>query len=120
MNFVIGDWVSGNTTESELIHGFIESINLNQDTVDIHVTQSDHETAIGRSVEISKLAVKKLTEHSLSEMEIRNLIDLALMTKDEEWFSELSEQLLMTLKKNEQSKAAWIPSVFTPNRLGRV
>ena len=121
MKLEIGDWVTGNTADSELVHGFIEAINALQDTFEIHVTHSDNEAVIGRLIELNRKAVKKLPETAAgNEAELMNWIELALMTKDEAWFSELSAALVRLRQKPKTAAVAVIPATAPRNRLRRV
>lgn len=121
MKLEIGDWVTGNTADSELIHGFIESMDAMQDTFHIQVTHSDNEAVIGRLVELNRKAVKKLPEAAASnEAELMNWIELALMTKDEAWFAELSGALARLRQKPKPAAVAVMPSAPPRNRLRRV
>ncbi|QYR20322.1 IDEAL domain-containing protein [Paenibacillus sp. sptzw28] len=119
MKFEIGEWVQGNTNQGELVHGFIESVDLLQGTVAIYVVASDNETAVGKKVEIREQSVKKLPVTSLvNKQQIESLIDIALSVRDEAWFTEL------TLKLNaipQDSTRSGEPNIITSpntNRLG--
>ncbi|MBN2983760.1 MULTISPECIES: IDEAL domain-containing protein [Cohnella] len=103
MNFAIGDWVSGHTSQGELVRGFIDSMQIEQGTVSLLVTESDHEAAVGKLLTLQNRAVRTLPAFAADdESSILNFIDMALTTKDEAWFRELSEQLLAVRNKGVQ------------------
>jgi hypothetical protein len=62
--------------------------------VKVNVVEADHDIIIGKTIETFSRLVQILpnvpTNH---EEEIRDLIDIALMTRDENWFNELHEKL---------------------------
>ncbi|AEH48282.1 IDEAL domain-containing protein [Parageobacillus thermoglucosidasius] len=90
----VGDWVKGKTRNGELIYGYIETANPLQETVKIKVMDSDNKEIIGKTVETLKHWVKRLPISTFEDEEqIKALIDLALQTKDESWFMELSTKL---------------------------
>jgi hypothetical protein len=118
MNFEKGDWVRGRSREGELIHGYIENVDLIQNIMKVFVIKSDNENIIGKSVWIFNKYTEKLPSQTLSnETELLALIDLALLTKDEKWFLELTEAF-KSLKKGTVS----IPgnSKHTANRLENI
>ncbi len=95
MKFEIGDWVSGNTSQGELVYGYVESVDLFKGSVGIRVTESDHESAVGKQISVGSGSARKLPDYAADdESGLRNLIDLALSTRDEAWFRELSAKLV--------------------------
>jgi hypothetical protein len=119
MNVEVGDWVSGNTSRGELVHGYVESIDVLRGTVGIRVTESDHEAAIGKEVSVFNGSVRKLPVHPADdESALRNLIDLALLTKDEPWFRELSAKLLSLQSGSGRRGRHQTVGAFVRNRLG--
>jgi hypothetical protein len=89
----IGDWVSGTTVEDEKIIGYVESLDL-YGIVKVMVTQADREEAVGYMVNSMRFKLEKLDSNVLtSEADLRSLMDLALMTRDQEWFNELGAAL---------------------------
>ncbi|GIO15740.1 hypothetical protein J19TS2_52950 [Cohnella xylanilytica] len=119
MNYAIGDWVTGNTSQGELVHGYIESIDVFQGTVDVRVTESDSEAAVGKEVSLPARAVRGLPIHAADdESGLRNLIDLALMTRDEAWFMELTSKLVSLQNRNRRQDKRRSHSVSVRNRLG--
>ncbi|MGE6376744.1 IDEAL domain-containing protein [Peribacillus muralis] len=92
--FENGDWVQGRSREGELIHGFIETLSRNEDLVKVNVVESDNEKAIGKAIWIPSKWTEKLSDLEISnESDVLALIDLALISKDETWFMELSGKL---------------------------
>jgi hypothetical protein len=103
----IGDWIKGKSKNGELIHGYIEHVNGFQNTVKARVIACDNEEMIGRMIELSNNWVEPLPISMKDEKQyVLHLIDLALATKDKEWFMELSTQLnsiSQTIRKNDTS-----------------
>jgi hypothetical protein len=94
MTFHTGEWVQGNTARSELIHGFVQSVDLLHDSVEIYVVASDNASVVGTIVELVSRRVKSVpTEIPQHQDSIRSLIDIALLAKDEVWFNELVMKL---------------------------
>ncbi|MGE7878027.1 IDEAL domain-containing protein [Peribacillus muralis] len=92
--FENGDWVQGRSREGELIHGFIETLSRNEDLVKVNVVESDNEKAIGKAIWIPSKWTEKLPDLEISNgSDVLALIDLALISKDETWFMELSGKL---------------------------
>ncbi|MFC3883619.1 IDEAL domain-containing protein [Bacillus songklensis] len=90
----VGDWVKGKSRDGELIHGYIETIDPLQETVTVKVVECDHEEMIGKTIGMLNKGVKKLPVSTASNDEqLSHLIDLALLTRDEEWFMSLSAKL---------------------------
>ncbi|THF74062.1 hypothetical protein [Cohnella fermenti] len=104
MTVAIGDWVSGHSSEGELVRGFVEAAHASQSTVDIFVTDSDREAAIGGVVTLRLAAVRKLPAYAADdESGLLNFIDMALMTKDAQWFRELTTALADVRVKHPRS-----------------
>ncbi|TVY06974.1 IDEAL domain-containing protein [Paenibacillus cremeus] len=90
---VVGDWVSGTSFLDERLIGYVESID-SHGVVDVWVTQSDHDDAVGQLVQSKLAKLEKLPDYEPSEPEdLRSLIELALATRDQAWFEELSTKL---------------------------
>lgn len=95
MSLSVGDWVGGRSSQGELIHGYVEAVNLFQGLVAVQIVASDREAAIGKAVTLSLQDVRKLPVSSAdNEEQLRSLIDIALGVKDADWFFELSGKLL--------------------------
>jgi uncharacterized protein YpiB (UPF0302 family) len=100
--FENGDWVQGRFREGELIHGYVETVDSNQGIVKVHVVESDNEKVSGKSIWILNKWIEKLPDITISnESQLLELIDLALLSKDEQWFKELSSKLAFTTKVPE-------------------
>jgi hypothetical protein len=107
--FENGDWVQGRSRDGELIHGYVETIDAIQGIVKVNVVESDNEKAIGKSIWLLNKSAEKLPDLTVSnESQLLSLIDLALLSKDEQWFMELSTKLAaikkiskVNTKKNE-------------------
>lgn len=92
--FKNGDWVQGKSRDGELIHGFIETVSDSREIVKVNVVESDNEKSVGKSIWIPSKWTEKLPDLEISnENHLLALIDLALLSKDETWFMELSGKL---------------------------
>lgn len=90
----IGDWVKGNLQNGELMIGFIDSLSKLEGVVKVTVVTSDNKEIIGKTIPVLSTQVKRLPNANVTNKEqILFLIDLALLTGDEEWFNELSFKL---------------------------
>ncbi|WP_202077695.1 IDEAL domain-containing protein [Caldalkalibacillus salinus] len=88
----IGDWVSGVTGEGELVHGFIEKIESNHEVTKVRVVTSDNDKIINKTVGLKVAELKKLPPADVpNDQQWLDLIDLALQTKDKQWFETLSK-----------------------------
>lgn len=89
-----GDWIKGKSREGELIHGYIQNVDSLQEAVKVNIVKCDNEDMIGTTIWLLNNRVEKLPDVTAgSEEQILNLIDVALSTKDEQWFMELSKKL---------------------------
>ncbi|MGZ4161518.1 MAG: IDEAL domain-containing protein [Neobacillus sp.] len=103
--FVNGDWVQGRSREGELIHGYVETVDSTKEIVKVNVVESDNEKAIGKSLWLPKKWTEKLPDLTvISESQLLSLIDLALVTNDEQWFMELTDKLISAKKQPEVKK----------------
>lgn len=90
----IGDWVKGESRDGQLIIGYVKNFNHMEGFVTVKVVTSDKVESMGKTVQMLAEQVKRLPTVPVANKEqIRNLIDLALSTGDEEWFLELSAKL---------------------------
>ncbi|ANU23201.1 IDEAL domain-containing protein [Planococcus donghaensis] len=88
------DWVKGKSRHDELIIGFIDSLDVLKEAVNVTVVESDNEDMIGMTIPMSIHQVDSIPESSNKDIaQLSFLIDLALATDDKEWFQELSSQL---------------------------
>ncbi|MBN8210095.1 IDEAL domain-containing protein [Bacillus sp. NTK071] len=90
-----GDWVTGKSVHDELIHGYVESVNNYLGTIKIFVLECDNPETVGKTIETFQNRISQLEEPDFEKDEsyLLNLIEVSLITKDKEWFMELSEQL---------------------------
>jgi hypothetical protein len=119
MNFEVGDWVSGRTGRGELVHGYIEALQPLQGSVVVRVIQSDREAAVGRGVPVRNSAVRKLPDYAAEDVSgLNEMIELALQTRDEAWFRELSEKLnALNSRSTRTAGKLEVPKAIR-NRLG--
>ncbi|WP_367281416.1 IDEAL domain-containing protein [Planococcus shixiaomingii] len=88
------DWVKGVSRHGELIIGFIDSMSIIQEAVNVVVAESDNEELIGKTIPMSVNQVESMPEAGNKDAgQLEFLIDLALSTGDKEWFNELSAEL---------------------------
>lgn len=103
----IGDWVKGTTVNGELVHGYIVAIDALKGTLKIHVVACDRESTVGRTIETLSHFVREFPVYEdISEAQIQDLIDLALMTNDKKWFMELSGRLISMRQRDN----GWVRS----------
>lgn len=89
-----GDWIKAKSRDGELIIGYIKSLDILEEKVNVTITTSDNEELVGKAIPMLKDQVKKLPDSQVKNKEqIQFLIDLALATGDEVWFMELSDKL---------------------------
>lgn len=92
----VGDWVSGTSMEDEKFIGYVEAIDV-YGGVKVRVTQCDHDEAVGELVDSLLGRMEKLADYvPVEEADLRSLLDLALMTRDQSWFDDLYSTLRMT------------------------
>lgn len=88
------DWVKGKSRHGELIFGYIDSMNVLKEAVNVTVVESDNKAIIGMTIAMPIQIVESIPAAEKKEVaELEFLIDLALATDDKEWFQELSSQL---------------------------
>ncbi|SDM83750.1 IDEAL domain-containing protein [Paenibacillus sp. yr247] len=120
MNFKISDWVMATTNQDEMIHGYVESIDVLQGLVRVYVIASDRESTIGKPMEVSHQDVKKLPVSTFDiEEQVKSLIDVALTARDEQWFFELTGELFAIQRNGaKRDERDVVPSYYFHNRLG--
>ncbi|RIW38487.1 IDEAL domain-containing protein [Bacillus salacetis] len=90
----VGDWVRGFAKNGALIQGYMENIDPIDPLFKIRVVDSDDKDLIGFSLNMDDSLIEKVpASHTLTEPQIQYLIDVALETKDKEWFYELTKAL---------------------------
>ena len=88
------DWVKGKSRHDELIIGFIDSMNVLKEAVNVTIVESDNEEMIGMTIPMSVHQVESIPESATKDVaQLSFLIDLALATDDKEWFHDLTAQL---------------------------
>ncbi|SFI62996.1 hypothetical protein SAMN02799624_01722 [Paenibacillus sp. UNC496MF] len=122
MSFAIGDWVQGRTKDGEMIQGFIASLNEQRNIATVHVVQSDHDAAVGTAVAVLSSWLKPQPTLEVLDYEgpLLDFIELALATRDAEWFAELTERLRAIAQKQEQNGEEGAPVLHGRNRLGQI
>ncbi|MNE89350.1 hypothetical protein D3C80_1867520 [compost metagenome] len=105
MKVNISDWVQGRTSEGELIHGFVEAVDLLQGIVTVYVVKSDNEKIAGKRVAVRGHWLRQASEYIMDDPQaVDQLIDLSLAVWDEAWFMELTDKWkAMELGKAESS-----------------
>ncbi|RIW34687.1 IDEAL domain-containing protein [Bacillus salacetis] len=104
-NILKGDWVKAKSVEGELVIGYIESVNKDRKTARLKVVQAEEGSIAGRSIETLLRSVTPLQSlNKFTKEYIMELIDLALLTRDEEWFNELTDELKKYEKKPTKEK----------------
>ncbi|MBM7565569.1 hypothetical protein [Paenibacillus sacheonensis] len=121
MRYAISDWVQGRTRDGELVQGFITSFNDTQTAAGVYIVQSDHDAAVGTTAAVPSHWLRELPAFQVSDHEeaVRSLIELALATRDEEWFAELTGRL-HAIEANQEESGDSAPALNIQNRLGRI
>ncbi|MBN8192913.1 IDEAL domain-containing protein [Bacillus sp. NTK074B] len=90
----VGDWIKGTLLTGELIIGYVENLDNQGSAVKAKIVTSDNKTIEGRSLPLLNRQVNKIPDtHVKNKEQIQFLIDLALVTGDQEWFLELTAKL---------------------------
>lgn len=90
----IGDWVRAKSSKGILMHGFVEKNELDHNVVQLRVVASDNKMLTGQSIQINQSKINRLSsDFSKTENQLNALIDIALETRDEDWFHDLVSQL---------------------------
>jgi hypothetical protein len=119
MNINVSDWVHGRTSDGEMVYGFVESMDVLQGLVALHVVKSDNEERVGRSVRVRLATIKPVSDSASTDLRHADeLIDLALATWDEEWFMELTTSNSGKERKRQKHEAI-IQTAPPVNRLGK-
>ncbi|MCD7033584.1 IDEAL domain-containing protein [Metabacillus sp. GX 13764] len=89
-----GDWIRGKLKSGEMIYGYIEGIEASNGVVKVKVVHCDNPHIAGRTIGVlSKWVEKTAMSKAISKEQLQQIIDLALLTNDKEWFLELTNQL---------------------------
>ncbi|OXS58424.1 hypothetical protein B1A99_14550 [Cohnella sp. CIP 111063] len=119
MKFEIGDWVQAKTRNGEFVHGFIESIDHSKGLAKVFVVRSDNEESTGKSTSVLEHWLRELPSYAMDEeSSLYNLIDLALATRDESWFMELTRSLAARSGPERQAEGFSFRRKAPVNRLG--
>ncbi|WP_256760785.1 IDEAL domain-containing protein [Cohnella sp. WQ 127256] len=120
MKVEMSEWVMAKTKNGELIQGFVDAIDDQQGVATVFVVKSDNVESVGKSVVVRDRWLRKLPTYSLDDAEaIQSLIDLALATRDEQWFTELSQTLSkVTASGNKDRVKSSVTSSSFTHRLG--
>lgn len=115
----VGDWVRGKTQNGELIIGFVEATDAEKGSIHVYVVHCDHEKAVGKVAVVHDSWVEPMGDSEVaSEEQVRDLIDLALATRDRAWFMELVAQEKSLPKSARRSDQRGGESRRIRNRLG--
>jgi hypothetical protein len=119
MKVEISDWVQAKTKNGELIHGFVDSLDVQAGMATVFAVKSDNSESIGRLVSVREGWLRKLPTHSFEDAEsIESLIDIALAAKDEQWFNELSLKLSTLSVTGGEKNRKPHRRISSSNRLG--
>jgi hypothetical protein len=91
--FKVGHWIEGETWDKQRIYGYIVKIGQPEDILKVYVVHSANEELKGRMIHVLSKSLQKVSKQAPAEAAIEQLVDLALLTKDQEWFEQLSTQL---------------------------
>lgn len=94
--FNIGHWVQGKTWDKQRIYGYVINIENPEDIAKVYIVDSVNEELPGRMIRVLSKSLQKVPEQTLTKAALEQLIDIALLTRDEEWFKRLSKQLCET------------------------
>jgi hypothetical protein len=90
----IGDWVRGFAKNGALIQGYLENVDPLDPLFKIRVVESDDQDLIGYSLNMDDSLIEKMADNkSVTEAQLQYLIDIALQTKDKQWFIKLTNAL---------------------------
>ncbi|TFE28118.1 hypothetical protein [Cohnella luojiensis] len=118
MKVEISDWVHAKTRNGELIHGFVDGLDEEQRMANVFVVKSDNDESVGKSILVREQWVRKLPTYALEDAEaIQSLIDIALSTKDDQWFEELTLKLQSVSKAEGTNKGQSLSRTSFTNRL---
>lgn len=91
--FRVGDWVQGETWDKQRIYGYVIKIENPEDITKVYIVDSVNKELVGRMIRVLSKSLHVVPEQAPAEAALEQLIDIALLTKDEEWFGQLLEQL---------------------------
>lgn len=118
MKVEISDWVQAKTKDGELIHGFVDAVDESQRMANVIVVRSDNEDSVGKPIAVREHWLRKLPDYVMEDAgSIQSLIDIALLTKDEQWFKELTDKL-QSVQQNVNKGATNV--VAFPSSMNRI
>jgi hypothetical protein len=118
MKVEISDWVQAKTKDGELIHGFVDAVDESQRMANVIVVRSDNEDSVGKPIAVREHWLRKLPDYVMEDAgSIQSLIDIALLTKDEQWFNELTDKL-QSVQQNVNKGATNV--VAFPSSMNRI
>ncbi|MGN7471146.1 IDEAL domain-containing protein [Brevibacillus sp. SAFN-007a] len=113
------DWVMGKTKHGELVQGFVETVDSTRGIARVYVVKCDNEEAIGKLVTIPLPWLERMSTGTVAApQQLHDLIELALATRDKEWFMELTAKMLRNPHAASESQDRKRRSDFPRNRLG--
>src|SRR5687768_14137859 len=92
--FNIGHWVQGETWDNQKIYGFIIHIEDSESIIKVYIVDSINKKLHGRMIRVFSASLQKGPEQAPVKAALEQLINIALLTKDEEWFKQLLKQLV--------------------------
>lgn len=93
INFNVGHWVQVKTWDKQSIYGYVINIEKPKDIAKVYIVDSVNVKLSGRMIHVLSKSLQEVPEQAPTEAAIEQLIDIALLTKDEKWFKQLSNQL---------------------------
>jgi uncharacterized protein YpiB (UPF0302 family) len=94
VHFQVGDWVQGETWDKQRIYGYAVKIEDPEDIMKVYIVDSVNKELVGRMIRVLSKSLEKVLDTAADEeAQLAQLIDMALLTKDEKWFAELTAQL---------------------------
>ncbi|MHA6480905.1 IDEAL domain-containing protein [Paenibacillus sp. strain BS8-2] len=92
MNVNVSDWVHGITGDGEMVYGFVESADRLQSLITLYVVKSDNVERERKYATVKLSTIKSVEGIDAEDLRhVDDLIDLALATRDEAWFMELTD-----------------------------
>ncbi len=96
----IGDWIKGISKNEYEYQGYVEAISATHGSLLVRVVKSEQQSKVGKVIESHMSRVDLMEEEIGEEQDVYALIELALQTRDEVWFMDLTSHLI-TLKANK-------------------
>ncbi len=90
----IGDWIKGISKNEYEFQGYVEAISATHGSLLVRVVKSEQQSKVGKVIESHMSRVDMMDEDLSEEQDVYALIELALQTRDEAWFMELTAHLI--------------------------